>query len=367
MAIIDINNATRVIKTAAEWAVDSATYDSGKWLITSDEFFGSTDQQKIKIANGSDTWSNLDYMPIGEGSGGQVDSVVGTSQEIDVDNTDSENPILSLASEVSLSLGLADSAIQSDDLGAVATSNDYDDLDNKPDISGIATNTSAISTLDGEVVKKADYTPAHSILVQQSGTGTPESLNVGTSTIVGRVAGAMSEIDDLSPTQVRSLLNVEDGADVTDTDNVTSAGALMDSEVTNLDQVKAFDSSDYATAAQGVLADSALQSSDTITDYISGLIEVPADKDYKLVVKSPYACTITETTTISTVGTCTATFKINTTALGGTANSVSTSEQSQAHSSANSASAGDDIVLTISSNSSCENMSFTIKFTRTLA
>ena len=43
------------------------------------------------------------------------------------------------------------------------------------------------------------------------------------------------------------------------TANVTSAGALMDSEVTNLAQVKAFDSTDYATAAQGTTADSALQ------------------------------------------------------------------------------------------------------------
>jgi hypothetical protein len=40
--------------------------------------------------------------------------------------------------------------------------------------------------------------------------------------------------------------------------NVTSAGALMDSEITNLAQVKAFDSADYATAAQGITADAAL-------------------------------------------------------------------------------------------------------------
>ena len=40
----------------------------------------------------------------------------------------------------------------------------------------------------------------------------------------------------------------------------------MDTEVTNLAQVKAFDSTDYATAAQGATADSALQSSgDTLT------------------------------------------------------------------------------------------------------
>lgn len=55
------------------------------------------------------------------------------------------------------------------------------------------------------------------------------------------------------------LDGIEASADVTDTANVTNAGALMDSEVTNLAQVKAFNSSDYATAAQGTTANSALQ------------------------------------------------------------------------------------------------------------
>ena len=53
------------------------------------------------------------------------------------------------------------------------------------------------------------------------------------------------------------LNGIEASADVTDTANVTAAGALMDSEVTNLSQVKAFDSADYATAAQGTKADTA--------------------------------------------------------------------------------------------------------------
>lgn len=47
-----------------------------------------------------------------------------------------------------------------------------------------------------------------------------------------------------------------------DSTNVEAAGALMDSEVTNLAQVKAFDSSAYATSAQGTLADSATQPGD---------------------------------------------------------------------------------------------------------
>lgn len=100
------------------------------------------------------------------------------------------------------------------------------------------------------------------------------------------------------------------------------------------------------------------------TDTMSGFIGAPADKSYTLVLKCPYGGTINETVTKSASGTCTATFKINTTALGGTANSVSSSEQTQAHASANTFVAGDDIVLTISSNSSCLDMAFTIKVTK---
>lgn len=83
--------------------------------------------------------------------------------------------------------------------------------------------------------------------------------NVATSTILGRTTAGSGDSEELTATQVRTLLNVEDGADVTDTANVTAAGALMDSEVTNLAAVKAFDPTDYATAAQGATADSALQ------------------------------------------------------------------------------------------------------------
>jgi hypothetical protein len=119
--------------------------------------------------------------------------------------------------------------------------------------------------------------------------------------------------------------------------------------------------------ARAINADLAGVPTKSQTEYISGIIKSPLDQDYRLVVKIPHGGTITGTTTRSTSGTCTATFKVNTTALGGTANSVSTSEQSSAHSSSNVFAADDDIVLTVSSNSSCQGMSFTIKYTKTLA
>lgn len=97
---------------------------------------------------------------------------------------------------------------------------------------------------------------------------------------------------------ITKVAGIEAGADVTDTANVTAAGALMDSEVTSLSGVKTLTvpdsttisafgatlvddadaatarttlglgsaattaSTDYATAAQGALADSAVQPAD---------------------------------------------------------------------------------------------------------
>ena len=101
-------------------------------------------------------------------------------------------------------------------------------------------------------------------------------------------------------------------------------------------------------------------------DQWSWFIEFPEDKDYDLIINSPYACTINSVTTDCTAGTGTLTGKINTTALGGTANSVSTTESEQTHSSANSLAAGDNFRITMSATSGLENMSVTVKITRTL-
>ena len=61
------------------------------------------------------------------------------------------------------------------------------------------------------------------------------------------------------------LNEIEAKADITDSVNVEAAGALMDSEVDNLSEVKAFSSADYATAAQGLLADAAATEADLTT------------------------------------------------------------------------------------------------------
>jgi hypothetical protein len=141
-------------------------------------------------------------------------------------------------------------------------------------VSGTTTsvNTETINLADNNIVLNSNHTGApteNAGITVERGTEadkvfqwnettdlweTDDNFNVnGNITVTGTVDGR-----DLA-TDGTKLDLIEAEADVTDATNVQAAGALMDSEVTNLAQVKAFDSSDYATAAQGTTADSALQ------------------------------------------------------------------------------------------------------------
>jgi len=116
--------------------------------------------------------------------------------------------------------------------GAVTTNSTFDGVD--------------IAVRDG--ILTTTTTTANAALPKAGGTMTGNIVMPALGTVDGR---------DLSVDGAKLDL-IEASADVTDATNVTAAGALMDSEVTNLAQVKAFSSADYATAAQGTTADNAL-------------------------------------------------------------------------------------------------------------
>lgn len=87
----------------------------------------------------------------------------------------------------------------------------------------------------------------------------------------------------------------------------------------------------------------------------------PSDETVALILNSAIAWTITQTNTITEVGTATVAVKIGTTTLGGGTNAASTSLNTVAHASANAIVATNQINVTFTSTSgTCENLCLTI-------
>lgn len=99
--------------------------------------------------------------------------------------------------------------------GADATTADIADSTNKRYVTDaqltVLGNTSGTNTGDQDLsglVAKSDYTPAHSLLAQQSGTGSPTSVSIGTNEILGRLSGGGANIKGLSTSEVKTLLDL---------------------------------------------------------------------------------------------------------------------------------------------------------------
>ena len=117
------------------------------------------------------------------------------------------------------------------------------------------------SSGDISVIGGKDFTDKLDLIGAANGSTTADARVVASATKLGviRIGDGLS-----------IAANGEVSADEVTSTSVTNAGALMDSEVTNLAQVKAFSSADYATAAQGTLATNALpKSGGTLTGNLS--------------------------------------------------------------------------------------------------
>lgn len=185
----------------------------------------------------------------------------------------------------------------------------------------------------------------------------------------------------MTDAQESKLDGVEASADVTDTANVTSAGALMDSELTSIADVKALDQSVVSGAnpvftfisalagisvgAGGVTFSDGTQTTTAIrTDSYTGQIETAADKTYTLDPKVATARTITGFFIKCASGTVTATLKNG----SDTIKAASVSSSSGDQSSLGNTSVSADAVLTLvtSSNSSALDVIFNVEYTAAL-
>ena len=96
---------------------------------------------------------------------------------------------------------------------------------------------------------------------------------------------ATSTLASLDLAETLTNKDLSDASNTLGSANVTAAGALMESEVINLAQVKAFDSTDYATSDQGTKADNALQA--------RGAVNAQTGTTYTLVIGDEYLLGVT--------------------------------------------------------------------------
>jgi len=90
---------------------------------------------------------------------------------------------------------------------------------------------------------------------------------VANNVLLGNTAGAGGIVDELTKSEVLSLLNVEDGADVTDATNVNAAGAVMETDISATPSGRIIDDDTMATASNTTLA-----TSESIKAYVDGAV-----------------------------------------------------------------------------------------------
>lgn len=225
---------------------------------------------------------------------GAVDSVNGATGTVvldpdDLDDTSTTNKFVTASDVTNLSnlsgtnsgdeSSATDSAEGIVELATIAEINTGTDTGRAITPAGLAGSTlasevTANTAKTSNATHTGDVTGATTLTIADEAVTNAKLAHIATDTIKGRTTAGTGDVEDLTAAQVRTIINVEDGADVTDETSVTAAGALMDSEVTNLSQVKAFDTTDYATAAQGTTADSAMQDLvDDTTPQLGGALD----------------------------------------------------------------------------------------------
>ena len=118
----------------------------------------------------------------------------------------------------------------------------------------------------------------------------------------------------------------------------------------------------YTSVADAASAADALK-----TDFISGIIRPPANQDYRIVERLPYAVTFTRLTAKCASGSLTMTVKVNATTIGNFSQAVGAGQVTTTSAAPNTAVLADVIVVTISAVAGAVDLSFTLEFTRTLS
>jgi hypothetical protein len=257
--------------TTANWTSNNPILASGEIGIETD-----STPQRLKIGNGADDWNTLPYY-----STSDLASVVG-GVNITVDNSDPENPVINLdtlnASDVGLgNVPNVDATDRSNHTGtqSVTTINNFNaEVSSNPDVSANTAKRSypiadenKLSGIEDNAT--ADQTGAEIVLAIDSELGNTDWQDGG-----GVTDHSALNLDDgtnphgttANDVGLGNVDNTSDADKPVSTATQTALDGKADSVHTHTkSDITDFNDGDYATAAQGATADSAIQPGDIDT------------------------------------------------------------------------------------------------------
>ena len=147
--------------TAANWATNDPILAAGEVAFTSDVFYTSTDQQRFKIGDGVQTWSQLDYVPEGGGGTSYPENLYLTVVNKTTDNLlASEYKVLKVITaqgqRLAVDYALADSDSNSADTIGVVFENINKNQSGKLTVIGEVTGINTTGSLQGETWADGD-------------------------------------------------------------------------------------------------------------------------------------------------------------------------------------------------------------------
>jgi hypothetical protein len=195
-------NGNILTDTEANWTVDATVYSAKTILVSTDVQYNSTDQNKWKLANGVDTWANLDYMPIGDGAGdllaannlSDVANAATSFNNIKQQATESVTGVAEIATQAEVNTGTDDTKIITPDKLA------------NSDLAGdVTTNNAKVTnaTHTGEVTGATALTVDKTAITNKTNV----SAAVGDSVLISDT----SDTDNLKKATIQSIIDLAGG------------------------------------------------------------------------------------------------------------------------------------------------------------
>jgi hypothetical protein len=147
--------------TSANWTSNNPILAAGEVAFTSDVFYTSTDQQRFKIGDGVQTWTQLDYVPEGSGSTSYPEHLYLTVVNKTTDNLlASQYKVLKVQTaqgqRLAVDYALADSNANSADTIGVVFENINNNQTGKIIVIGEITGLNTTGSLQGETWSDGD-------------------------------------------------------------------------------------------------------------------------------------------------------------------------------------------------------------------